>query len=129
MTHWKPLGTTDEQGSTCGRCGKTDLQVLVVLQHDETGEVVRVGTTCARRLIGNPKSGERTVDTAKRLQRIIDILRSDGLAEAKEWTRVRGIGCDLRRIGDPRRNIWRVRLGDEPPFIVTDTVVRRDLLA
>ena len=128
MSHWKPIGTADEQVATCGRCGKTDLAVLIVLEHERTGEVVRVGTTCARRLIGGRRATERTVDHAKRLQRIVDILRSDGLDAAKEWTRVRGIGCDIRRIGDPRRTVWRVYLGDESPVIVTESIVRPDTL-
>ena len=126
MATWNPLGATDEQPLTCGRCGKDHLQRLVVLENED-GEQIRVGTTCAAKLIGDSRTAKKTVDTADLLQRIVDKLRSSGLADTKEWTRINGIGCSIKKIGNPARNIYRVWF-DGRPLIVTDTLIRTDTM-
>lgn len=48
---YKVLGTTDET-HICEHCGKSNLKKVVVLEHTETGNVVRYGVTCAQRALG-----------------------------------------------------------------------------
>lgn len=45
------LGITDESDS-CDCCGKTGLKRVVGLEHIDSGEVVRYGTSCAARALG-----------------------------------------------------------------------------
>ena len=124
-TKWTALGI-DEATQPCGRCGKQHLARLVVLEHSETGEIVRVGTTCAARLLGSRQAASEAFGRADLLQSLIDKLRADGLERAKEWSRLRGYGFGIRKI-HPHRNIWRVATG-EASLIVTDEIVRPDTL-
>ena len=123
-SHWIPLGITDEQ-SVCDQCGKQHLKRVVVLQHDETFEQRRVGTTCAGHLIGDRRIAEQTISSAEWLQRVVDKLRADGIAAAKEWAGVRGLGTHIIKVGNPNRDIWQVTVNGCPTMIVTDQIIRR----
>ena len=124
---WKPLGTVDEQNGTCGRCGKPHLQRLVVLENDETNEIVRVGTTCAGHLIGDSRKAAETIQQAKLIDQVIQRLRQRGIDYTKEWMRLRGVGFVIRRVGNPNRNIWQID-GCGRSLIVTDSIVRANAL-
>ena len=124
---WTPLGTEDTQSGTCGRCGKPHLRRLVVLENTDSGEIVRVGTTCAGKLIGDRRVASQAVSQADTIQEIVDRLREIGIESTKEWKRLRGIGADIRKIGNPKINVWSIDYAGQR-LIVTDTVVRRDIL-
>ena len=124
MTDWILLGTTDEEPLTCGQCGKPHLKRLVALQHHETGEERRVGTTCATRLLG-PLAGSR-VDAAIRIQDVVDRLRKDGTERTLDWSRRLGLGCSIREFGPPGKpKGWRLSLYGEAPLRVTHTAVEK----
>ena len=123
-SHWTPLGITDEQ-SVCDQCGKQHLKRVVVLEHNESHEIRRVGTTCAGHMLGGRMIADKVIGRATMLQQIVDILRKDGLEAAKDWTLVRGIGVDIYKTGHPQRNIWIVHLSQQPRMLVTDHCVSR----
>ena len=122
---WIALGI-EEATQPCGRCGKRHLARLVALEHEDSGEIVRVGTTCAAKLLGSRQAASATFSRANILQSLIDKLRADGIERTKEWSRLRGYGFVIKKI-HPHRNIWRVATGEES-LIVTDEIVRPDTL-
>ena len=54
---FKVRGINDEQ-TFCDLCGKVNLKKTVILENVETGEVLRVGTSCAASKIHNTKSAK-----------------------------------------------------------------------
>lgn len=76
------IGTNDEQ-TTCDKCGKVELRGTVILADAEGNEVGRYGTTCAGRLLGRKitRSGADTVEMVRR-DRIFWALRAGRAALA-----------------------------------------------
>lgn len=50
-TTYKIIGITDDT-HICEHCGKQNLKRVVVLEHIDTGAIVRMGTTCAFKALG-----------------------------------------------------------------------------
>lgn len=82
-----------EHGGTCGVCGNVQAQTLVVFVHRPTGEVIRVGETCAMKmdmndqgLFKNAKTKLGALQKAKagklKAQAILDGL---GIGRAWDW--------------------------------------------
>jgi len=61
MKEWQVMGINDDE-DTCSECGKVELQRVVWLQNELTGELIHVGTVCAARLQKIPVKEQRKAE-------------------------------------------------------------------
>lgn len=91
---YRALAVCDDE-STCGFCGKTDLQRVIAFEEIETGEVIYAGTTCAEtvKLLIVDESEESGEAKPRKARQIVSMLerkaRETALAASLElagWT-------------------------------------------
>lgn len=85
QTQYEVLGCNDEQ-TVCDHCGRQGLKKTVILRAlDDTGDVVRFGTSCAVRAQAVP--GARTAAQLDRFITAAEHKRNEARETIERWTR------------------------------------------